>query len=227
MQCSFVYKPKSGDRVFAGSVNGGVYVFQWANGCRHIVGGVCLTYPASMQGAWWRSQAHRMASLLCTRFGGIAWDEQGTVSLVVPVQSGLQAHQHMAATSRLCGGSANETPDPNEVQLLLAGWEPHADSLVPGYFPAEETRLDRVEAREITHVSVSHEGEVRREVIEVWAVMRPGPEAAGPQKVLSVPRAWGWPKHTCVGMRFVEEVTATPLSDHAATMATHAFSLVE
>jgi hypothetical protein len=80
----FVYRPCSGDRVFAERPTPEVAVVRHANGCRHILGGYHINWRTAEPGVWWRDLARIFARQAVHMLGGIAWDEQGEVNLVVP-----------------------------------------------------------------------------------------------------------------------------------------------
>lgn len=82
---TFIYTPRSHDRVFAESARAGIAVVRWANRSRHVVGGVLLYYPAACPGAWWRTRARDTATAIVRAVGGVAWDENGAIRLIVPV----------------------------------------------------------------------------------------------------------------------------------------------
>lgn len=94
---TFVYRPQSGDRVFACHPTADIVVVEWANGCRHVVGGVKLAYHTAGQGQWWRTAARAMADAIIPATGGVAWDCQGEVSLVVPCWCAVEVHRRMVS----------------------------------------------------------------------------------------------------------------------------------
>ena len=100
---SFIYCPNSGDRVIAQKDSVWVRVTRWVNGCRHADGGVRLTYESAMQGSWWRDGARAMAASIIEATGGIAWDDQGDVSLQVPAHWALEADRWMQAAAKEAG----------------------------------------------------------------------------------------------------------------------------
>lgn len=91
----FSYQPRSGSRVLASRVAPAVVVAY--PGCGTIVCGdlVQLSYGTAYPGHYWRTEARRMAQQIVLRVGGLAEDEQGCVSLVVPRQWGWRAHELM------------------------------------------------------------------------------------------------------------------------------------
>lgn len=138
----FIYCPKSGDRVLrehgasatAHKAHPDLAVIRWQNGSRHVIGGVHLIYEASQSGRWWRTAARTMATALIHVAGGIAWDEQGAIHLVVPVPSAYRVDEMMdAARAADLGpcrirqdGVHGDSPTPEEVArnqaaLILCG----------------------------------------------------------------------------------------------------------
>lgn len=79
----FVYCPRSGDRWINDPATATLPVVVWNNGSVHVVGHR-ITIEAAARGHWWRTAARQAAGLLADHFGGLAWDECGTVSLVLP-----------------------------------------------------------------------------------------------------------------------------------------------
>lgn len=122
---TFVYCPRSGDRVFAEKIlSQEVQVVKWPNNSRHIVGGVALSYCASVPGQYWRGQARTAAQSLISAGGGVAWDEQGSINLVVPLSLAYQADQVMRAARGAATGQAVVFEDENranEARMLLSG----------------------------------------------------------------------------------------------------------
>lgn len=124
----FIYRPKSGDRVFAHQAHETIVVVEWANGCRHVIGGTLLRYSTAVPGRWWRADAKVVATQVVASVGGIAWDDQGEVSLIVPTEWVGGVHRLMVAARELAG--SEPTPgelDRERVALLLAGCD-----LAPG-----------------------------------------------------------------------------------------------
>lgn len=97
----FIYRPRSGDRVVAEQPDDRIVVVRWFNGCRHVVGGVRLEYHAANPGEWWRDVACRAAGDIVQATGGLAWDDRGTVCLVVPAEYIRQADEVMRAIGGL------------------------------------------------------------------------------------------------------------------------------
>lgn len=121
----FVYRPRSGDRVFAYLPTTEVGIVHWSNGCRHIFGGVHLTLCPGGQGSP-RLLARRLGEDLVTSHGGIAWDEQGVVHVVTTQAGAFRAVDHIRSldtasltmSSRPVVGSGLLDPRP---QLYLQG----------------------------------------------------------------------------------------------------------
>lgn len=80
----FIYCPKSGDRVFVELQSYEVKAIRWPNGSRHIIGGTHLEVVAACPGRWWRNEAKTLATAIVQAAGGIAWDQNGTINLIVP-----------------------------------------------------------------------------------------------------------------------------------------------
>lgn len=205
----FIYRPTSGDRVFAENpANAYLAWVRWSNGCRHVFGGHCLRYHAAQPGEHWRWRARRMASVLVSRFGGVAWDEQGEVCLCVPQRDALTAHRYMCAAADSCRRQDPAAPDANDVLLLLAGWEPArgGDSLAPAFLPEEctssvmdvwvrdETRWrDRTpEEQEANADGVYARAGVIYPVIEIEVRLLDGEGNASSLKQ-TAPAEWGFP----------------------------------
>lgn len=116
---TFIYHPRSGDRVFAWADHPEIGVINWDNGCRHVVGGAHLSVVAVHPGKWWRDQATTVAAALVQAAGGIAWDDQGKVSLILPERWAVRAVQLLIAA----GGDhlSPEERDRLTVSALMAG----------------------------------------------------------------------------------------------------------
>jgi hypothetical protein len=124
MTSCFIYRPVNRDRVFA-AVSGanGPLIVTWANGCRHVLGGAHLSYTASLPRQYWRDEARAVATAIVEALGAagqsaIAWDDRGTIHLVVPVAAAWRAHGLMEATR---GEVAPASRPEEQVGLLLAG----------------------------------------------------------------------------------------------------------
>lgn len=150
MNTTWIYKPRSGDRVFVEKPGDEVAIVEWPNGCRHVVGGVHLQYWAAECGSWWRDKARSMAAKAIESIGqGVAWDNQGHVHMVVPVRFAWQVAGMMeaAAGDNRDPGDRRANPESrNGVRLVLAGvarlvvesghirvqrWANHKDQRVP------------------------------------------------------------------------------------------------
>lgn len=77
----FIYCPRSGDRVFVEKPGPEIVVFRWRNGCRHVVGGIRLKWEAC---GYKRAPLRRLLRDFVGAVTGIAWDDRGTISAVVP-----------------------------------------------------------------------------------------------------------------------------------------------
>ncbi len=78
---NFVYHPTTGDRVFAHRPHPELVVVRWANGCRHVVGGVHVMVDAPGR---LREATRLVTTGLVNHDGGIAWDDCGRIHAIVP-----------------------------------------------------------------------------------------------------------------------------------------------
>lgn len=91
----FIYCPKSGSRLLTSSTGAGLVPLAiWNNGCIHAIG-VSLMIRAAEQGSWCRDGARVIAIHVAESLGGVAWDAQGTVSVVVPAWGANEAYHLM------------------------------------------------------------------------------------------------------------------------------------
>lgn len=127
LQTSFIYHPRSidrvfrsADRVFAQNIQpaAGIRVVMWQNGCRHVQGGVRLEYdvPGKL-----RYRMRELASRIIDASGGIAWDHRRIISLVLPAAYGWAAHTAIATLLAAPLRPNTAADDPNIVQLVAAG----------------------------------------------------------------------------------------------------------
>lgn len=83
----WIYRPKSGDRVFAMRDSNKIVVVTWSDGCRHVVGGWHMMVRETKR---YREPLRRIATAVVNTYrGGIAWDERGDIHLVAPWQSAI------------------------------------------------------------------------------------------------------------------------------------------
>ncbi len=122
---TFIYRPRSCNRVFVEKQHPGIKIVTWGNGCKHVVGGVMLSYGTACPGKdYWRGDAHIMAERIIDAIGGgIAWDEQGTVCLIVPLNRAALADKWMRKARHAQTGKnwCDFEDGLNESRLLLAG----------------------------------------------------------------------------------------------------------
>lgn len=106
MKIVFIYCPRSGDRVFATGAgnNIGIGVAEHPNGCRHVACTHVISAQAAEMGRWFRAPARELVSRVVSRFGGIGWDECGTVCYAAPTTgAALAAAYGLAATAHAAG----------------------------------------------------------------------------------------------------------------------------
>ncbi len=121
---TFVYCPKSGDRMVAENIvpASDVYTIRWPNGSRHVVGGIRLQYAVALPGeAYWHTPARVTARAVIAAVGGIAWDDGGVIDLVVPVRAAAAVDRLMRAARPAAAAAASED-DVNLARLVAAGW---------------------------------------------------------------------------------------------------------
>ena len=115
-QQAFIYAPTTGDKVFAQKEHRSIVVVKYRNQSRHVWGGSpVLSWEAAQAGKYWRSAAARIAASLIESYGGIAWDERGTIRMIVPANMAVQAMEIMDKSAYLHG----DTHIPNDNLLLL------------------------------------------------------------------------------------------------------------
>ncbi len=116
----FIYRPLSGDRVFAELSSEWIKIVRWRNGCRHVIGGTHLVFDAAMSRQYWRGIARRLAAAIVAAKSGVAWDERGTINLIVPVHEAFRAHELMCVeASKHQRGRV--TTDANVAALVSSG----------------------------------------------------------------------------------------------------------
>lgn len=134
----FIYTPRTGDRVVACRPINGVVVIEWTNRCRHVVGGVELSYDAAEPKRWWRNVACTMAEAIVQATGGIAWDDRGTINLIVPDGLAFEADQRMRSARP--PRPARDEDSRNEARQVVAGAAKicvlyHPEALRLGVYP--------------------------------------------------------------------------------------------
>jgi hypothetical protein len=136
MTTVFIYQPTTGDRVFASRPNQFVRVVEWQNGCRHVTGGVHFSWQTATAGRHWRGPAVAMATAIVAAVGGVAWDENGVVHLVVPHTSAYLAWDWMCDTATAAIGDDAAPPDSHDksniVRLIVEGVASFASGQLDG-----------------------------------------------------------------------------------------------
>ncbi len=116
----FIYRPKSGDRVFAEREAVGLAFARWPNGCRHVIGGAApLAYTGGSRD--WRSAAHSAAKAFVAARGGIAWDDRGEISIIVPCEHAFEAARVMEALGGAFGHAGAHVTPTSPIGALLLG----------------------------------------------------------------------------------------------------------
>jgi hypothetical protein len=101
---TFIYKPRSGDRVFISLEGDEIGVLEYPNGCRHAVGGVHLRLSTAEPDAYWRGAAIEAAKTAVSGIGqGVSWDDRGTIHMVVPVWAAYQVTKGMLKVAEATG----------------------------------------------------------------------------------------------------------------------------
>lgn len=103
----WIYQPKRGSKVVAISGCPSISVIQYPNGCRHVMGGVRLSYQTAKPNNHWRESARNLVMQIVMSIGGIAWDDSGLVSMVVPFDKAFYAANMVEAL----GGNRIESTD--------------------------------------------------------------------------------------------------------------------
>jgi hypothetical protein len=114
----FIYQPRSGSRVFASQIAATIGVVRWSNGCRHVLGGLHLEWSSAVPRQHWRTPGRALATSVVQAVGGIAWDEQGLLHLIVPRRSTFRAWELMNALGAQHGSLAGND---NAVRLVAEG----------------------------------------------------------------------------------------------------------
>lgn len=104
----FSYRPRSGSRVIAACPATGVLIVEhpWLGSW---VVGRCFrfTWEAAEAGRWWRHTANRLAKEVVWDLGGMAEDDRGTITLVVPLEKAEKAYRVVCQL----GATTNEEQD--------------------------------------------------------------------------------------------------------------------
>lgn len=105
MAQTWIYQPKSGDRVFAERPSPAVMVIRFHDGCRVVCGdNVELQYTACLAGEHWRANGRRaMAELIDAFQEGVAYDEQGCLCAIVPRAIAAEFDRYLRAVCPLAG----------------------------------------------------------------------------------------------------------------------------
>lgn len=144
----FVYCPRSGSRWLPGAEpRGGVAIpiVEWPNGSAHVVGGRASVFAAAPR-RHWRDRAGELAVILAREWAGVAWDDHGEVSVVVPVRYVRFAQGALWLAQPLGSASAPDTLVATMIGLPareVEYWRRAAEALPPGeWFAALNREAD-------------------------------------------------------------------------------------
>lgn len=129
MTITFIYQPKSGDRVFVSKAHPEMLIARYSNGCRHVYGGSpVLSWHTTGEGEYWRGRAKKVLSDIIDAVGGIGWDEKGHVQAIVPRNAAFNVLRWMDAAKNALDLEGAYHPDrgqtpqqENMYKLYMAG----------------------------------------------------------------------------------------------------------
>lgn len=81
---TFIYAPTTGPTIFARYPVRELAILTYRNEAAHVIGGRHLQLDTATRREWWRSAARRLVQELLEAVGGIGWDVEGQIHLVVP-----------------------------------------------------------------------------------------------------------------------------------------------
>lgn len=121
----FIYQPKSGSRFIGAAcprseANGQPMLtpaVRWSNGCAHVYG-TGLAWPTDSRAL--REELAELAMALACEAGGVAYDEQGTIGLIVPRLLARIVAEAMDSVVQLRHNGIAATPD--ERAYEIDGW---------------------------------------------------------------------------------------------------------
>jgi hypothetical protein len=116
MNTTFIYRPTTGDRVFVEVFTPHLRIVKWSNGCRHVQGGVRLSWVATTR-PYWRQDGKALLAHAVSATGGIAWDEQGVLHVVVPTYAAGEVRRLVCALT----GEDPRMIDHNCARILACG----------------------------------------------------------------------------------------------------------
>jgi len=116
---TFIYKPRSGDRVFVERPSAHVVITTWANGCRDVAGSlVALEWDTAQPTFHWRALARRALTEVVTLLqAGIAWDLHGRIYCLVRSRDALS----VASAMQRIRPFPSEQEDGDNLALMYAG----------------------------------------------------------------------------------------------------------
>lgn len=117
----FVYAPRSGPR-WIGEADPRedlkVPCVVWPNESAHVFG-----QKLSFDASYWRPEARKAAGAIALRLGGVAWDDHGTVSLVLPIFDCSQAVFVVAALWYVRAAATGDMPSHAALKGMFVAWD--------------------------------------------------------------------------------------------------------
>jgi len=147
MTTRFIYKPTSGSRVFAHTWSPEIMVFEWRNGSKHVVGGTYLVLRPDGSGLS-REIARRLAGDTVNLHGGLAWDEQGSVQVILTcagIKPFVKAVKALSRASHLLGTKLDFAYIGSQLYLQGMAYLDHGGVFAPSVPPPDDIRLVTVD----------------------------------------------------------------------------------
>jgi hypothetical protein len=139
MKIAFIYRPRSGDRVFTHIGGESAGVAEHPNGCRHVACAAIVRVEAAESGHWFRDEARDLVTRVAGRFGGVGWDECGTIHYAVPTRAAAVAAGYgLAALAHRAGARQEAHRLMFESWMLMRGhgrgfrYDPQPPEAAPG-----------------------------------------------------------------------------------------------
>ncbi|MBI3331476.1 hypothetical protein HYZ99_00775 [Candidatus Peregrinibacteria bacterium] len=144
---TFVYHPRSGNRIFAQKVTASFAVITWANQSAHLAGDhVHLQWWTAAPCDHWRATARRALTEIVEQVGGVAWDDQGVVHVCAPLEDAIDVFQLMDQLDPLRDRYPHENRQANLTVLFRASMARIVKregglQLEPSYVPQPSRRI--------------------------------------------------------------------------------------